>query len=128
MKNLIIGILISFSSFAFGQEMDCQKFKNGKFIIPNSEYGDSYLVRKGNIQTETAEKSDFKATFTVKWIDDCTYTLQLKKMINNPDEIPFDKNTIITVTILEVRKNSYIQRSTSNNFDAIFEGEIFINE
>lgn len=128
MKNLIIGILISFSTFAFGQEMDCQRFRDGKFIIPSSEYGDSFLVRKGNVQTETAANSKFKATFTVKWIDDCTYTLQLKKLINNPDEIFFDKSTIITVTILEVRKNSYIQRSTSNNFDTIFEGEIFINE
>lgn len=128
MKTVLIAILISLTSFAFGQTADCKRFKEGKFVIPNAEYGNSYLERKGNIQTEIGEKSGFKATFKVKWIDECTYTLQLKKIINNPDEIVFDKTTIITVKILEVKKNSYIQRSTSNTFDTVFEGEIFVND
>ncbi|MDD2983668.1 MAG: hypothetical protein PHQ74_09790 [Crocinitomicaceae bacterium] len=128
MKTVLIAILISLTSFAFGQTADCKRFKEGKFVIPNAEYGNSYLERKGNIQTEIGEKSGFKATFKVKWIDECTYTLQLKKIINNPDEIVFDKATIITVKILEVKKNSYIQRSTSNTFDTVFEGEIFVND
>lgn len=128
MKTVLIAILISLTSFAFGQTADCKRFKEGKFVIPNAEYGNSYLERKGNIQTEIGEKSGFKATFKVKWIDECTYTLQLKKIINNPDKIVFDKATIITVKILEVKKNSYIQRSTSNTFDTVFEGEIFVND
>lgn len=120
--------LLSFSTLTFGQEMSCKQFKNGKFVIPNAEYGNSYLERKGNIQTETGEKSGFKATFKVKWIDECTYTLQLKKIISNPSELEVLKETIITVQIIEVKKNSYIQRSTSNTFDTVFEGEIFVNE
>lgn len=120
--------LVGYSTFSFGQEMNCKKFKNGKFVIPDSEYGNSYLERKGNIQTEFGEKSGFKATFKVKWIDECTYTLQLKKIISNPSELEVLKETIITVQIIEIKRNSYIQRSSSNTFDAVFEGEIFVYE
>jgi hypothetical protein len=66
MKILLLGILISFSTLAFGQRLDCEKFKDGKFLLEDAEYGNYYIERKGSKQIENSEKTGFKATFKVK--------------------------------------------------------------
>ena len=124
MKLLILGILFSFSTLAFGQQLACEKFKNGKFIIIDAEHGNSNIERKGSKQIEEGEKSGFKATFKVKWIDECTYTLTLNKVLKNPNKLDVSDNMILTVQIIETKENSYIQRATSNLFDMVLESEM----
>lgn len=45
MKNYLVLFLTFFSLTAFGQVNDCQKFRNGKFIIENPKYGNSHIKR-----------------------------------------------------------------------------------
>ncbi len=128
MKYLLLGLLLSFPALGFNQEKDCQRFKDGNFIIRDKRNGAIYLKRKGNLQIETAERDKVKLKFKVVWLDECTYTLTLTKIARNPQKIPFDKSMILTVQILETKKNSYIQRSTSNKSETEYESEIFIME
>lgn len=128
MKYLLLGLLLSLPALGFTQEKDCRRFKDGDFLIKDKRNGDIYLKRKGELQIETAERSKVKLQFKVVWLNECTYTLTLTKIVRNPQKIPFDKNMIVTVQILETKKNSYIQKSTSNQSGIEYESEIFIME
>ncbi|MGB6035868.1 MAG: hypothetical protein WBG42_06340, partial [Cryomorphaceae bacterium] len=83
MKNLIALILICISVIAFGQKRECDKFRDGKFMIVDPVNGNSIIERKGSKQIEIGEGSGLKLKFDVNWLDDCTYTLELKKVIEN---------------------------------------------
>jgi hypothetical protein len=124
MKNLILLVLISISTVVFGQENECEKFKNGKFKIVDTEVGNSIIERKGSKQIEYGEGSKMKLKFKVKWLDDCTYTLELKKVLENPNKIKLPEGMILTVEIIETKEKSYIQKSSSNLYDMVLESEL----
>ncbi|MEH0153185.1 hypothetical protein V6R21_03505 [Limibacter armeniacum] len=124
MKNLIALVLICFSTVTFGQTIECKKFKNGKFKIVDAEIGNSIITRKGSKQIEHGEGSQLKLEFKVKWIDDCTYTLELKKVLENPKNIELPEGMILTIEIIETKENSYIQKTTSNLYDKVLESEL----
>jgi len=65
-----------------------------------------------------------KLEFKVKWLDDCTYTLELKKILENPNKMELPKGMILTIEIIEVKDKSYIQKSTSNLYDMVLESEL----
>jgi hypothetical protein len=124
MKNLILLVFICISSVIFGQENECKKFKNGKFKIVDTEVGNSIIERKGSKQIEYGEGSKMKLKFKVKWLDDCTYTLELKKVLENPNKIKLPEGMILTVEIIETKEKSYIQKSSSNLYDMVLESEL----
>jgi hypothetical protein len=124
MKILIVFVLICFSTVTFGQTNECKKFKNGKFIIVDAEVGNSIIIRKGSKQIEYGEGSKLKLEFKVKWLSDCTYTLELKKVLENPLKIEFPEGMVLTVEIIETKEKSYIQKSTSNLYYIVLESEL----
>jgi len=124
MRNIILLVLVSISTMILGQDTECGQFKNGKFKIVDNELGNSIIERNGSTQIEYGEKSKLKMKFKVRWINDCTYTLELIKVMENPKKIYIPKGMILTVEIIETKENSYIQKSTSNLFDFVSESEL----
>jgi len=124
MKNAIIVLFLCISTVAFGQDLDCKKFKNGKFSM-TSDQVNFIIERNGNKQIESTVGTNTKSMFKIKWIDECTYTLRYKKDLSGNRQNPFPKKMILTIEIIEVKENSYIQRTSSNMFDAVIEGELF---
>ncbi len=124
MKNLVLLILICISTVVFGQDNECKKFKNGKYMIIDTETGNSIIERKGSKQIEYGEGSGLKLKFKVKWIDDCTYTLELKKVLENQKKIELPEGMILTVEIIETKEKSYIQKSSSNLYDMVLKSEL----
>ena len=117
MRFLYLILLLSFTSYAFSQTeetCDCQKFKNGTFIIEDGASEDYTIIRKGRKQIEIGESSGFKGVFKVKWIDDCTYTLRLKKIIKNPANEVYSKSMVVTVRIISCSGNTYVHESSVN--------------
>lgn len=111
-------ILISLiSTNVLGQHTECEKFKNGYFKIPkDSISGESFIVRKGNTQAETIKGKYVVSEFHVDWIDACTYTLTpTEKTLLQYGGLP--QNAMLTVKIIETKKGSYIQKSTSSFAD-----------
>jgi hypothetical protein len=47
MKLFFLFGVIALSSYAYGQKLDCNKFKNGSFKIVDSETGTSFIKRNG---------------------------------------------------------------------------------
>lgn len=117
-------VLIGMVQASFGQVDDCGKFRNGKFEIIDPQYGNSIIERKGDEQVEYGSGSGLKLRFKVEWVGECVYTLQLKKVLKNPKGYVLPKEMILTVEIIEMKENSYVQRSTSNLYDKVVESEL----
>lgn len=126
MKNLFILLFFFLASTCLnGQTMDCKKFKEGTFkTLPQDGVPETTIVRKGNLQKEKTQGKKGSSELTVKWIDDCTYTLTpTEKTLKKSPALP--KNMVLTVTITEVREHSYLQTTTSNFSDFKLTFEIF---
>ena len=126
MKLILSVLFIINLSILMAQNTNCSKFRNGKFSVSDEILGISYIERKGATQIETAPDIHIKAAFKVKWINECTYTLVLKKVIENPNKIDFPKDLILTVKIIETKENSYIQETSSNKYDMVYKSEMVI--
>lgn len=125
MKTFITAITIFVSLSVFSQQIDCQKFRNGKFKITGDQGQEYIIVRNGTKQIEYDVLNKSKIELVVTWIDSCTYTLQFKKEISNTGKHSFSKDMILTVVIVESKDHSYIQRTTSNLYETSIEGEVF---
>lgn len=125
MKIILFIFLLVISFNSFSQNLDCAKFKYGKFTSTVAEAGVSYkITRKGNTQIEYGEHDKLKIKFRIDWLDECTYTLQVEKILKNPKKIQFDASMILKVQIIEVKEHSYVARSTSDQFDFTLVNEI----
>lgn len=115
MKRLFLILLfIATSIGVFAQKMDCSKFRDGKFKT-EEKYGlpQTTIIRKGEFQKEKVKGERGYYEFIVKWVDDCTYTLTPtpKTLAKTPTS---PKDAVLTVTIIEVKENSYVQTTSSN--------------
>lgn len=94
---------------------DCASVKNGRFRIEDREAGTTIIERMGNTQIETIERMRLKLLFDVVWTDACTYTLQLRKVLQDDLEQPLPPDsTVVTARIMEFTDSSYIIAATSN--------------
>lgn len=120
MKVIIfIGLLVSLTSFAvFGQDLACENFKDGYFKIPKDDVAEaSYMVRKGNKQTEfMIGKGEKPSKFHVTWTGKCSYTLTpTRKTLATLEGMP--KDVMLMVEIIATNENSYTYRATLNFAD-----------
>ena len=129
--NFIILLLTTLVCFSIsGQKLTCKDLKNGVFTI----FGDSTktqttIIRKGNSQTEKHNESSTPLQFKVKWVNECTYTLiPSKETLKQFKESELPDIGVLTVTILEIRDNSYIQSSTSSVYNFVYTSEMFFTK
>jgi hypothetical protein len=113
---LFVSFFKILSLCSYGQNLDCEKFKNGLFKIVDNKTKTSFIRRYGNRQSEITVGNKDSTTFIVEWIDECTYTLTptvetRKKFLSLPN------NAKLTVQIIQTKNKSYIQNSTSNFSD-----------
>ncbi len=114
MRFILMTLLAGLCLTANAQQQDCKRFKNGNFKQTDST-GEVWMIeRKSSKQIEYNDFYKMKLRFKVKWKDDCTYTLKLKKILENPDNQPFPKGLVVTVNITDVKEKSYSQTATSS--------------
>jgi hypothetical protein len=110
---------------AFSQPYDCSKFKEGKFRIADTRAGVVTIAeRKGAYQTESSEALKAVVRFRITWQDNCTYTLQLDKVIRNENKIDFPYNMIVYVKIIATATNSYTQETSSTLTNGTYKVEV----
>ncbi|MBD1392657.1 hypothetical protein [Mucilaginibacter glaciei] len=111
MKFLFITLLIVGGCVAANAQ-SCLKFKNG--VFRSSYNGSSVIIRRmGNYQREDYIDPKASVSFTVTWVDDCTYTLKpnedyFTRFPNTP------KNAQSTIHISYPGVNTYTQTTTSS--------------
>lgn len=98
MKLLIALLLTLYLPTISQAQLDCPKFKNGRFIYPTQK--DVVSERKNNIQ-KSISKGKVIAIWKVDWIDDCSYTLTCKKL-KAPME-PFQKGDVLKCKIIGIQ-------------------------
>jgi hypothetical protein len=84
---------------------DCQKFREGKFIIKEDTSG-FYIVRKDGIQHEVFDFLNSDMELKVDWLTDCEYNLVFVKNKNKKFSY-YETGEIINVKISEIRGNEY---------------------
>jgi hypothetical protein len=120
MRSLFFSFAIVFFQGLLAQNLDCAAFRNGNFILEDLKNGNTMISRSRNTQIETMEYLQLKIEFKVKWLDDCTYTLKVKRVLENPRNIAVPTDMVVKVKILETTKDSYTQQSSSKGLDKTF--------
>lgn len=131
MTTLTTWIVLLFSTSAYTQSTSCKDFKNGNFEISNDQMGLLKISRQGSEQIEYIEKAGIKFQYEVKWLNECTYTLKLVKILESPKgyQLPKEaKSMILTINIIETKDKSYIQKTSSNIYDIVQTNEVFVVE
>jgi hypothetical protein len=124
MKITIACLFFLFGFNAWSQKPNCQKFRDGHFVLEDQANGNTYITRKGKSQIELQDYTKLKMEFTVKWLDDCTYSLKVKKVIENPRNLKIPTDLVVLVKILETTEKTYIQQSSSKGIDFKMTSEI----
>jgi hypothetical protein len=104
-KALLIVLLCIVAIKAHAQNVDCKKFKTGKFQVSYDGIIDT-VTRSGFVQADLVNNLK-KYTYDVKWVDDCTFTLTPTAATLQKDP-KFDPNPV-TVSISKTTKTGYTQ-------------------
>lgn len=114
MKKLILMFLLTFVTIlTYGQDVNCDKFKEGTFYYPEvPDYG--YTIRNKKEHKSYVGSSNMWVTWKVKWVDDCNFNLFFKSAENN-DGV-FKKGDKISATIISTEGDCY-------TFSSIFYSE-----
>lgn len=129
LERKITILLFLVASFAFGQKLDCQKFKTGKFKIIDPKEGTIVSVRTDSSLTFYNTKARLRTKYDLEWINECTFTLKNFKIIENPNNLhPLQKGIVYTCEIVEIKKNSFFERCTESIFNLVRQEEVFLIE
>ncbi len=119
MKQLLaLLFLLTVSSFAHAQKMDCHTIREGKFKVTDSLSGTTLITRTKDLQTEENTVLKSKMTFTISWINTCMYELRPKQVITGDTALMGREGDYLTVIVKEVKPNSYTS-ITMSNFSAM---------
>lgn len=104
---------ISLTPFSlYAQSSNCKNFRNGTFICKFDGNTD-IIKRSGSLQLEYFNGAETPSRYTVKWLDDCTYTLTPQAdVFKESKDLP--KNIVFTVKIIKTSRDSYTQTTTDN--------------
>ena len=127
MKKIFLSSFLSFFiTIAFAQKVDCKSVKNGNFKTI-SEGGTTKIIRKGSVHTEINEAANFNAEFKVVWLNDCSYTLQPRKIISKGKLEDINKDDILTVKITAVTDAYYSFIATHSRYEGSVEGKVYFD-
>lgn len=120
MKNIAaVIILLFFQNIVLSQE--CKDIHNGEFELIDTELNHhSIIFRNGSIQIEKNLKTGFTTSFTVRWIDDCTYELVFSKTEDSNIKPYLGKKVITKISKIENNKVYFSSRFEDFDKESIF--------
>ncbi|MGB1037349.1 MAG: hypothetical protein ACPGYY_01800 [Bacteroidia bacterium] len=121
MKTILTALLLAFSFFSMGQSPDCSKYKNGTYSIKYDDYT-LKIIRKGRNQTEISSNDGIKHKFKIKWLDECTYTIRMKKGKEYRSTPKAYRDVVIKARITETYETYYKLHVTSS--DGLYSKEV----
>lgn len=111
MKIQILLSFLLFSTSFFAQTKNCNQVKTGKFVLLDSIHGNTFIIRKNRTQIEYGELSKLKLKLKITWKDKCNYTLELIKVIKNPNKMSIPRKYFLEAEIIEVTDTYYLVKS-----------------
>ena len=123
-KIIVLLLLLLTATLVYSQPAGCSAFREGKFRIADATAGGITLIeRNDKYQIESNEESKITVRLLVTWLDECSYELKFDKFLRNENNIEVPKVTML-VKIIETRKESYIQETTSQLFAGVYRSEV----
>jgi len=114
MKLLSFILLILVANTLLAQTNNCKAIHDGIFKTIHPDGSETIIERYGNKQIETNPKIKKPLKFKVKWIDDCNYTLEMRKNLQyfkSPKQI---RNLVVYAQITDIRPKYYSITARSN--------------
>jgi len=103
------------------KKLNCKRIKTGTFVYGDFRLGETIIERTETKQFEHNEKQNYKATFDVEWLDNCTYLLK-NKIVNGKPKASEN----LKVSIIDVKIDLYTVLVQSKNSDKLLELDIGI--
>ena len=104
-----------------GQTPDCSKFREGKFRTADTRIGAIVVTERNAVyQTETTASLKLVIRFRISWLDNCTCTLKLDKVIQNENKQDIPGNLTVTLKIIETYSGSYLQEISSSLTNGVY--------
>ena len=122
MKKAILLFIVLVSFESCDKQLKCLDLKNGTFEL-TSETGTTIIERKGDTQIEKKDGLNYYSD--VEWINDCSYRLTNHRNQNGELE-KAELNSVYTIEILEVMKNSIRIKTSANYSENILERKLRI--
>ena len=100
------------------KNIDCSRFKTGKFKYHSSYTGKNFLLeRTDSTQIEMDEETGTVAELKIDWVNSCEYILTFSRFIKKGDgSFDMHQNFVpVKTEILKMGEDYYIFRTTSNN-------------
>jgi len=123
-RTTLFSLLVAFllCSLQGSAQPSCKSVKEGYFKIADQKEGVLYIKRTKSTQIERAEDGTVMQ-LKIKWLNDCTYTLQLEKFISNPKSLPELKDVLV-VKILATTSSGYKQETTCDKYNIHFASDV----
>lgn len=118
---LICGLWFLVSCNSLQNELDCSRFKTGKFKYVAHGSGNAYIIeRDDSTQVETNLISGSVFALRVKWITPCDYELTLSRK-GSPTDTLFilPTSTIVKTKIIETGNDYYVFSSQAVGMDKV---------
>jgi hypothetical protein len=128
MKALLISSFLLLFNFVSHADMPtCRSLHTGNFKV--TEGGSITTVRRiKNLQIEENADLKFKAVFEVTWLNECTYELRPKELLQGDPALFGEKWYVMTIHIKNIKNNSYTAEVSTNFFEDTVSIEMEIEE
>ena len=95
-------------------QLECKKFRKGKFEMTGPSGGDIKIKRKNKYQFERYNRERQKYKFLIEWTSHCNYTLTLQKVKGKKSAKRFE-GAVVYVEIVAITNDSYTAKSRTQD-------------
>lgn len=128
MKYILLILFLFIFQYSHSQLNSCESIRKGEFTLVDEFAGNTYIKRRKKNQIEYGLKSKIKLKSKILWIDSCTYSVELIKIIRNPSDFPVPDKLQLIVKIIEVNDNYYKCLITDILTDRALERKIYFGK
>ncbi len=111
---ILLFFINSISSQDIIAQLECKKFRKGKFEMTGPSGGDIKIKRKNKYQFERYNRENQKYKFLIEWTSPCTYKLTLQKVKGKKSAKRFE-GSVVNVEIVAVTNDSYTANSRTQD-------------
>ncbi|WP_092980535.1 hypothetical protein [Robiginitalea myxolifaciens] len=127
MKLLCTAFFLLFFTSSFAQELACDRFKTGKFLMEDPNTGKNYITRTATTQIEDVPDLGIKVELNIRWEDECTFVLTLKKVLENTSGREVGDFELIS-KITETGEDYFLVSSRIEGMDLIMDRKFVVLE
>jgi len=128
LSRLLILFTIVAGSMSLGAQTvtdeECMKFHNGTFVDGSLSYVTIVRDSSTQIQTETNTLNGKTSTYSIKWLNACTYELDLIKTNDKQERKASKAMGILRVQITSFDEDGYSYIATAPGMEGPFRGTV----